>query len=46
MLFVWSHVKSIGLNFSNAYGKKGGRKKGSDNKTCINFSLIHIYTPC
>lgn len=44
MLFVWSQVKPIGLNFLNACGKKGGRKKDSDNKTCINFSLIHIYT--
>lgn len=24
--------------------KEEGRKKDSDKKTCINFSLIHIYT--
>lgn len=44
MLLVWSWVKPIVLNFLNACEKKWGRKKDSDNKTCIYLSLILIYT--
>lgn len=44
MLWVRSQVKPVGLNLLNASEKKGERKKDSDNKTCINFSLIVIYT--
>lgn len=44
LLLVQSQVKPIGLNCLNAFEKKEERKKDSDNKTCINFSLILIYT--